>query len=100
MPGGRVEGDESDQQAVLREVREETGLHVNVGLRVGTVARPGPDGTVFDIRDYACSLAVATTPVAGDDAAEVRWAGRVQLEALDLVDGLWDSLAQWGMLPR
>ena len=100
MPGGRVEGDESDQQAVAREVLEETGLHVTVGLRVGTVQRPGPDGTVFDIRDYACSLAVATTPVAGDDAAEVQWAGRSQLQALDLVDGLWDALAEWGMLPH
>jgi len=100
VPGGRVEPDESDQQAVAREVLEETGLHVTVGLRVGTVQRPGPDGTLFDIRDYACSLAVATTPVAGDDAAEVRWSGRRQLEALDLVDGLWDALAEWGMLPR
>ena len=100
MPGGRVEPDESDQQAVAREVLEETGLHVTVGLRIGTVQRPGPDGTLFDIRDYACRLTVATTPVAGDDAAEVRWSGRRQLEALDLVDGLWDSLAEWGMLPR
>ncbi len=100
MPGGRVEEDESDQQAVAREVLEETGLHVTVGLRVGTVQRPGPDGTVFDIRDYACSLTVATTPVAGDDADEVRWTGRPQLQALDLVEGLWDSLAEWGMLPR
>lgn len=100
VPGGRVERDESDQQAVAREVLEETGLHVVVGLRVGTVARPGPDGTVFDIRDYACSLTVATSPVAGDDATEVRWAGRRELEALDLVDGLWDALAEWGMLPR
>ncbi|MCY7373597.1 MAG: NUDIX domain-containing protein [Spirochaetaceae bacterium] len=100
VPGGRVEADESDQQAVAREVLEETGLHVTVGLRVGTVQRPGPDGTVFDIRDYACSLTVETTPVAGDDADEVRWTGRPQLAALDLVDGLWDSLAEWGMLPR
>jgi 8-oxo-dGTP diphosphatase len=100
VPGGRVEEDESDQQAVRREVLEETGLHVTVGLRVGTVQRPGPNGQVYDIRDYACGLAVATTPVAGDDAAEVRWAGRPELKSLDLVDGLWDSLTEWGMLPR
>ena len=100
MPGGRVEADETDEQAVRREALEETGLHVTVGLRVGTVQRPGPDGEVFDIRDYACSLAVDTTPVAGDDAAEVRWASRGDLQQLDLVDGLWDALHSWGMLPR
>ena len=40
VPGGRVEPGETDADAVRREVLEETGLHVTVGLRVGTVERP------------------------------------------------------------
>jgi 8-oxo-dGTP diphosphatase len=99
VPGGRVEGDETDHDALVREVLEETSLHVTVGLRVGTVQRPGPKGTIYDIRDYACSLSVVTTPVPGDDAAEVRWVTRRELQALDLTDGLWDALSEWGMLP-
>ncbi len=100
VPGGRVEPGETDAVAVEREVLEETGLHVTVGMRVGTVLRDGPDGDVYDIRDYACSVAVPTTPVAGDDADEVRFASRTELAALDLVDQLWDTLEEWGMLPR
>ena len=100
VPGGRVEAGETDATAVQREVLEETGLHVTVGLRVGTVLRDGLGDDVYDIRDYACSLTVSTPPVAGDDADDVRFVDRAELAGLDLVDELWDTLDQWGMLPR
>ena len=100
VPGGRVEPGESDGVAVEREVLEETGLHVTVGIRVGTVVREGPGGSSYDIRDYACVVTVATSPVPGDDADEVRWVTRAELARLDLVDQLWDTLAEWGMLPH
>ena len=48
-----------------------------------TVLRDGPGSQIYDIRDYACALAVpGTTPVAGDDAAEVRWVSRAELDDL------------------
>ena len=63
MPGGRVEPGESDPVAVEREVLEETGLHVTVGIRVGTVRAGRPGRRVYDIRDYACIVAGPTAPV-------------------------------------
>jgi 8-oxo-dGTP diphosphatase len=99
LPGGRVEAGETDADAVRREVREETGLDVLVGRRVGTVERDGPDGLVYDIRDYACSVTGGRLR-AGDDASEVQWVRRRELLALDTTDGLVDTLDAWGVLPR
>jgi ADP-ribose pyrophosphatase YjhB (NUDIX family) len=99
VPGGRVERGETDVEAVVREVREETGLDVIVGVRVGTVERAGPGGVVYDIRDYACAVSGGRLRP-GDDAAQVRWVSRRELLSLDAVDGLVDALELWGMLPR
>ena len=97
IPGGRIETGESDADAVVREVREETGLIVAVGRLAGRVVRAGPGGVVYDIADYECQ-AVGGDLVAGDDAADVRWVSREELRSLPTTEGLVEVLAEWGLL--
>lgn len=97
LPGGRIEPGESDEQAVIREVWEETGLHVRPGRVVGAVERPWLDGTVIDIRDYAATVTGGRIRP-GDDAADVRWVSPADLGGLPLTSGLAETLTGWGVL--
>lgn len=97
LPGGRIEQGESDEEAVVREVGEETGLSVAPGPLVGSVTRPGPDGAAFEIRDYAASVTGGDLQ-AGDDAMDARWVSPAELTELPLTAGLAATLSEWGVL--
>jgi 8-oxo-dGTP diphosphatase len=99
LPGGRIEPGESDQQALVREVREETGLQVAAGRLAGTVERPWPGGRVLVIRDYE-AVVTGGDLAAGDDADDARWVSPRDFGGLPLTSGLREALDGWGVLDR
>ena len=92
VPGGHVEWGETLHEAVVRETYEETGLEVVVDRYLGWVERI-QDPYHYVIMDFAVTmLEPSTTPVAGDDAAEVAWVSFADVSDLDLVAGLYEFL--------
>jgi len=97
IPGGRIEPGESDAEALVREMLEETGLAVEPGRLLGRVQRPGLGGAVIDIRDYTATV-IGGTLRPGDDAAEARWVAAGELDSLEITEGLIEALTSWGVL--
>ena len=101
IPGGRVEPGEAAQDAVVREVAEETGLPVVVSGLAGVVERPAPDGSVYVIEDYVARLAPGAEPAslrAADDALDAAWVPVEELDRLPCVEGLLPALVAWRCL--
>ena len=98
IPGGRVEPGETDAEAVVREMAEETGFSVHVVRLAGEIVRPGPSGGRYRIRDYVVDI-IGGTALAGDDAADLAWVPFADLGARELTSGLLDALTEWTVLP-
>jgi ADP-ribose pyrophosphatase YjhB (NUDIX family) len=73
LPGGRIETGESPAAAVVREVREETGLRARVVSDLGPVT-VSADGILYLIHEHLLVCMADDVLCAGDDAAEARWA--------------------------
>jgi 8-oxo-dGTP diphosphatase len=90
IPGGRLEASETLAQAVAREVREETGLVVEVGTLACVLERFGDDYH-FVLLDYFARVTGGVL-AAASDARAAEFVDFDRLAALPLTEGLAEIL--------
>jgi 8-oxo-dGTP diphosphatase len=89
VPGGTLEWGETLEEAAIREVREETGIEIEIETFVELIEAitPGEDGFHFVIMDYA-ARAVSGVLAADSDALDAVWASLESLDTFDLTPEL------------
>ncbi len=98
VPAGRQRRGETMEEAVRREVLEETGLVVAVGdpVWVGDILDPAdPPAFHYSVVDFAAFVTGGELQ-AGDDAAEVRWVDLSEMRDLPLTRTMLEMLEELG----
>ena len=83
FPGGGVEPNETPEQAVLREVKEETGLEINPEKFLGVVEMILPEMKLHRLVFYYMAKMTGGAENPGGDISELRWCRPEDIEKME-----------------
>jgi 8-oxo-dGTP diphosphatase len=83
FPGGKVEENESDEEALAREYREELGVTVRTGPRLGAASFEH-NGKAYTLTAYRVFFDPAAVVL--NEHSQWQWASWGEIEKLDFVE--------------
>jgi 8-oxo-dGTP diphosphatase len=97
IPGGRVEFGEYLADALVREVKEETDLDIEVGDLIGIAEVVGDPHYV--ILDFGARVVGSNKPTPSGDVAEARWVTFEEVLTLPCTPRFVELMQAWQVLP-
>ena len=87
FPGGKIDGNETDGEAIVREMQEEFGITVTVGERIAE-AEFKHNGRTSTLHAYCITVPHdgTATPYTLTEHTEYRWAALAEIPLLHFVD--------------
>jgi 8-oxo-dGTP diphosphatase len=93
FPGGKIEPDETVEEALVREIREELGIAVHPLEVLEVVRHEYPHGLCVEIHFVRCETATAAFE-AGPGVHEVRWVAPGEVDPDEVLAADRDFLAR------
>jgi len=82
FPKGHIEGDETEAQAAIREVVEETGVRAAVDFEVGQMRYALPNGNEKQVTYYRMSFLGGEITPLRTEILDARWTSLAEAQAL------------------
>ena len=90
FPGGHVEKSESFVQAIVREIKEETGLTIYKPKLIGIKQFPTEDDARYVVLLFKANL--FSGDLCSSDEGEMYWIDRADFASTSVADGFYDVL--------
>jgi 8-oxo-dGTP diphosphatase len=94
FPGGKVEPGEADAAALARELQEELGCMVTVGVALSPV-RHDYGGRLIELRPYLCRVAALSAAPRGCEGQALAWVTAADLVGYSMPPADEPILAEW-----